>query len=250
MTNKELVEILLRISREKTLYVNGAFGRNLTEDAKQYYINGWSYNRRIDRKPKIQKADSDTYGFDCICLIKAIRMGWNGDKNDPKCGVKYISAWDLTEKGILDSCTEKSNDFSKIEVGEYLYMSGHGGIYIGDGLAIECTPSWEDGVQITAVENIAKRSNYNGRKWTSHGKLPWVDYSRSYMKANVPVLQRGAKGEDVKRLQTLLNLRGAQLEVDGSFGPATEKAVKAFQKDHLLEVDGSCGGATWGVIIS
>ena len=34
------------------------------------------------------------------------------------------------------------------------------------------------------------------------------------------------------------------LNIDGSFGPATEEAVKDFQKKEKLEVDGSYGPAT------
>ena len=34
------------------------------------------------------------------------------------------------------------------ELGEMVWMDGHVGIYIGDGLAVECTPSWANKVQI------------------------------------------------------------------------------------------------------
>ena len=58
-------------------------------------------------------------------------------------------------------------------------------------------------------------------------------------------LKKGDKGGQVKRLQKCLNkLIKAGLEVDGSFGPATFKAVKKFQKKHDLAVDGSCGPKT------
>lgn len=53
------------------------------------------------------------------------------------------------------------------------------------------------------------------------------------------VLKRGCSGEDVKYLQLLLNI-----DIDGSFGPTTQNAVKAYQKAHGLVVDGSCGPAT------
>lgn len=67
------------------------------------------------------------------------------------------------------------------------------------------------------------------------------------------VLKKGAKGEQVKTLQRLLLAMGYKLVsasgkaygVDGSFGGATELAVRAFQDDTGLAVDGSVGKATW-----
>jgi len=55
-----------------------------------------------------------------------------------------------------------------------------------------------------------------------------------------PVLRQGAKGEDVRRLQTLLGIK-----VDGDFGPATKKAVAAFQAARGLAADGIVGLYTW-----
>ena len=67
----------------------------------------------------------------------------------------------------------------------------------------------------------------------------------------LPVLQYGAVEEAVKSMQTLLNFRTrAKLDVDGSFGPATRKAVKAFQEKVEIAVDGSCGPITWGRLIN
>ncbi|MEN6320401.1 MAG: peptidoglycan-binding protein [Syntrophaceae bacterium] len=44
-----------------------------------------------------------------------------------------------------------------------------------------------------------------------------------------PTLQRGDKGEDVFRLQSLLNRVGAMLKVDGDFGLATDGGVRYAQ---------------------
>lgn len=60
-----------------------------------------------------------------------------------------------------------------------------------------------------------------------------------------PVLQEGASGADVKRLQTLLNAKGVPVGVDGVFGEKTNDAVKAFQKAKGLVPDGVCGRHTW-----
>ena len=58
-------------------------------------------------------------------------------------------------------------------------------------------------------------------------------------------LAEGDKGVQVGRLQAFLNWYGNYgLERDNSFGPATEKAVKAFQKKEKLTVDGSFGPAS------
>lgn len=66
------------------------------------------------------------------------------------------------------------------------------------------------------------------------------------------VLREGAKGEQVKTLQRLLKALGCSVGlsgVDGSFGPATEKALKKFQKKRGLAQDGVCGPATWEEIL-
>lgn len=66
----------------------------------------------------------------------------------------------------------------------------------------------------------------------------------------LPILVRNSRGESVRALQSLLNMHGATLSVDGSYGPATEKAVKAFQTKNGLSVDGKCGPITWSALLT
>lgn len=61
--------------------------------------------------------------------------------------------------------------------------------------------------------------------------------------ADHPLLRKGAHGEPVRALQTKLGLTA-----DGSFGPATEAAVKAFQAAHNLTADGVVGSKTWSAL--
>lgn len=58
------------------------------------------------------------------------------------------------------------------------------------------------------------------------------------------LLKHGAEGADVKLLQEYLKQLDYDLGrwgTDGEFGDATELAVKAFQRDHKLSVDGQYG---------
>lgn len=58
-------------------------------------------------------------------------------------------------------------------------------------------------------------------------------------------LRYGSTGEQVVKLQKCLNkIMGTSLKIDGSFGSATEKEVKRFQKKYGLEVDGIAGPKT------
>ena len=57
-----------------------------------------------------------------------------------------------------------------------------------------------------------------------------------------PTLRKGNKGNEVKKLQNNLNqVINANLDVDGSFGPKVEAAVKQFQSKYGLESDGIYG---------
>jgi peptidoglycan hydrolase-like protein with peptidoglycan-binding domain len=58
-------------------------------------------------------------------------------------------------------------------------------------------------------------------------------------------LKVGSKGPAVEYLQKTL---GGGLKVDGKFGPATQKAVQAFQKSKGLQADGVVGPKTWGAL--
>ena len=64
-------------------------------------------------------------------------------------------------------------------------------------------------------------------------------------------LEQGATGEAVRDLQRRLAALGHDTSPDepGEFGPATEAAVRAFQEERRLDVDGVCGSHTWAALV-
>jgi hypothetical protein len=177
MTNIELANKLKDIAKNyKTLYVMGCFGAPMTASNKKRYTQNHSYNRQAARTAMINAASADTFGFDCVCLIKGVLWGWKGDKNAIYGGASYAcnGVPDIGADTMITVCKNVSTDFSKIEIGEAVWMEGHIGVYVGDGLAVECTPRWDNKVQITACNRSV--SGYNRRNWTKHGRLPYVTY--------------------------------------------------------------------------
>lgn len=82
--------------------------------------------------------------------------------------------------------------------------------------------------------------------WINHNSNPVDTFGGAERTTTVtlPVLRRGMKNDAVRAMQTLLGVTA-----DGSFGSKTDSAVRQFQKNNDLEVDGSCGPATWAKLL-
>lgn len=80
----------------------------------------------------------------------------------------------------------------------------------------------------------------------------WVMYAKGDINTKpttepLPVLKKGDQNEYVRNWQMFLNLNGYSCgNADGIFGPKTDAAVRKWQKDHGLVVDGIIGPKTWG----
>ena len=92
---------------------------------------------------------------------------------------------------------------------------------------------------------------YNGpgyRKASYHLKLA-AAYRRHAAGGTKPaapdatpaLLRRGLSGVAVRDLQQTLSALGYPVKADGMFGPATERTLRAFQRDHGLGADGVAG---------
>jgi peptidoglycan hydrolase-like protein with peptidoglycan-binding domain len=64
---------------------------------------------------------------------------------------------------------------------------------------------------------------------------------------SIEILRNGSKGKAVRAWQHFLIGRGhLRDEVDGDFGPRTEKATRAFQRAEGWASTGSWGPVPWG----
>ena len=183
MKASQFIQKLKDIAKNyKTLYVMGCFGAPMTAANKKRYTTNHAYNRQAARTAMINAASSDTFGFDCVCLIKGVLWGWSGNENKTYGGASYAinGVPDLDADTMITRCAGVSTTgWANMVPGEAVWMSGHIGVYIGEGLAVECTPSWANKVQITAVGNIGSKAGYQTRTWTKHGKLPYIEYDTS-----------------------------------------------------------------------
>lgn len=117
-----------------------------------------------------------------------------------------------------------------------------------------------EGNTITIIEgnysNSVKRRTLkvNGKYIRGYG-VPKYDQEATSKEActvELSVLKKGSKGSEVKSMQILLIGYGfscGSYGADCSFGSATDKAVRAFQKANGLEVDGCCGPKTWAKLL-
>ncbi|NLI22296.1 MAG: peptidoglycan-binding protein [Clostridiales bacterium] len=159
--------------------------------------------------------------------------------------------------------------------------------YKGDGMGnASHIGLWLGNTSIAASASRGRviESNFKGKTinggWNMIGLLPWVDYGLSDAKkallttaettaeetteaetaedqstgttvadtSGFYTIKKGCKGGAVERLQTWLVELGYTLEVDHEFGPATDNAVRYFQKMNGLTQDGIVGQKTWAAL--
>ena len=152
----------------------------------------------------------NSYLCDCSGLIKAAFWDY------PNNGMYQKNLKDMNANTMISQCNNVSNDFSKIVPGELVWLKGHIGVYLRDGVVIECTPKWKNGVQMTYLDNSINKNIYGLpiRKWKKHGKFNYIDYSNSNVN-NSSRLDINKVVDDI---------------IDGKYGNGHENRKKAIEK--------------------
>lgn len=182
--------------------------------------------KRVEKLPTLykwgtflNKYDGKYLLSDCSGLIKGILWGYPDNGKYNSNGVA-----DYNANTIITKCKDVSTDFSKIKKGEFVWMSGHCGVYIGNGQVIESSPAWENGVQITKLSQ---------RKWKKHGKLPWIDYIESTTSGNTSASVSGTLNDAIMTI--------AQYVMKGAYGNGHEKRSSEIYQDVRNLVNGKNG---------
>ena len=202
----------------------------------------------------------------------------NNKKDDPNYteSIKYGSQWighkvwdcsGLTRQAALQAGANIHHGSNST----YLYDCDHKG-QLTDGMALPIgafvfvykngkrthigTVTGENEVTEASCARLGViKSKVHKDKWHEWGLCKGVtfDFIPGEDPSYRPTLRKGDAGPYVTLAQTELIQRGYDLGswgADGKFGNATEKAVKQFQTDWGLTVDGVIGPKTWAMLDS
>lgn len=167
---------------------------------------------------------------------KVSRAGWENNGNHKQGFGRYIRI-DCTVDG--EACCAYYGHLSKVlvkvgdtvQVGQLIGVEGNTGRSTGSHLHYCIRRGGVKGKQI----DINAHSGVPNKKGTYTPNV----FSRS--------IKQGCKGDDVRALQQLLICAGyscGSSGADGICGKNTVAAIKAYQKDHGLTVDGIAGKKT------
>lgn len=152
---------------------------------------------------------------------------------------KGILKHDTNAAGLCDMISEEI-DIEDVQAGDFLFYTNkkHVGYAISNKYAIECK-NHDVGVVQTRIEGrgwgIAKRPTWY------EGTIPSKPVLKRILKLDNPMM----RGDDVEQAQEMLNAKKYSCgEADGIFGKKTDIAVRNFQNDSGLYVDGIIGEKT------
>lgn len=180
------------------------------------------------------------------CCNPFVGAAWAHGGGIPKAMelCKKGSSWDFAKGKGYDKSSLFENlghpDKSKLKAGDVLCRDTHVALYIGNGKIAEAgsgddnkrnSEKWNNSIRIRTLTD----ENYK--------KFPRVHRFKGSVNTTCCIFH-GEVSNRVKLLQQFLKWSGYNIAVDGEFGDATLKSLKAFQKKAGISADGIVGPNT------
>lgn len=233
-------------------------GCNEADGSHKKIIDTYNGHKPLARGYKVKYTDEW-----CATFVSAVsvKLGYT-DIMPTECSCYYmvelhkkLGTWVENENRVPNPGDILFYDWQDNGVGDNKGTPDHVGIVekvVGDTIHV-IEGNYSKSVKRRYIRVNAKQ--IRGYAVPKYGKEAVAD-EKVMVDMKLPVLKKGAKGDEVKALQALLigygykmTNNGKTYGVDGSFGTATENAVKAYQKANGLAVDGSCGSQTWAKLL-
>ena len=249
-------------------YIMGSRGQNprtgsldlsVTKEGSNWKPTGWFYTQYSgnQKTQALKWREKCTRVWDCNGMAEGIYEIHTGVKIDTRARYNY-SGW-CSPKGAGMIPTQyrmpgaavfwgKAGDALSIHHVAYLYKPVIEGHPEGDWYIIEARGVMY-GVVMTKLNS--RKPNYWGLMtkyydYSANGDTEYVEEPKT-----TKIYKNGMTGSVVKTIQTQLIELGYDLGswgADGDFGDCTEMAVRQFQQDRGLEVDGKVGEQTFAAL--
>lgn len=251
----KFVEFLINRQLAKDGYIMGATGQNPAKWSK----NSWWFTQYSGKQKEkaLYWRDHAKRVWDCNGLAEGYYKDVTGIDINTRARYNYANWCSVKGSGKVPNKHKVpglavfiGNTASTITHVGYLVEPVNRSNPEGDWYVIEAR-----GVMYGVV-----KTKLNSRGWNYWGYMDkYFDYTNHSESTNTEkatnfgyrTLRNGSVGEDVKELQKRLIAKGYKMPkygADGEFGDETEKAVKEFQRDNNLTVDGIVGKQTYAAL--
>lgn len=216
-------------------------------------ISSAAYDANIVVNLALSKVNTTFANGWCLRFVKEMFAAAYGFTSTACCAYKYGNSYiDSTSRYNIPLGASVFFAGSKRTCKDCGNKCGHIGIYVGDDYVVH---GWNGRIEKFKIDRIIN-AGYPYRGWGWHGNVELNSSTETipgnssnpndypYPARNLFFTSPVQTGDDVKWVQSVLSKLGYSVAIDGSYGPSTRDAIKAFQRDHGLSVDGSCGPAT------
>ncbi|MBO5070727.1 MAG: peptidoglycan-binding protein [Roseburia sp.] len=190
------------------------------------------YPSCVPLEEALKDADKGYKAIDCSGLVCDV------------LGISNMGSAQLRSTAVKRLSVSKAN----AQPGMVLWRSGHVA-YVGEDLKIYEAAGTKTDMRVSTFDSragaftellVVKGSALAAGETSAKKANPYTEPTRVIQYKKIGMM----KGDDVCWVQFELQEAGYDIEIDGKFGPASDKALRAFQASCKITVDGKCGPAT------